>query len=356
MDPSHEADNAVGQSSESQPLSGRGTAADRKVRQFRAAEEAASSRLMAGKVERKTLLAPSKTSESWRGAGDGDRHFVSMQVAPLATLERDRGVRSRLSSGWNHIATRLRGRRWQDILLFVLEVAALAGFLVILGTSYARLRTLNREARELQRMLSDLSAETLALTPVLTPSPPEAMSTAPVARQTSEPLPIAGEVLVSVTETLVLTATPKLTPSPTLTFTPTHTATPIPQPPRRLVISKIDVDGTIVEGDTWEDLKKGIGHRVDSAKPGEVGNVVLSAHNDVYGEIFRELHTLEAGDEVLVYTDDRHYRYVVRSVQIVLPTRVEFLEPTDYPALTLITCYPYLVDTHRVVVVAELAE
>jgi sortase (surface protein transpeptidase) len=32
------------------------------------------------------------------------------------------------------------------------------------------------------------------------------------------------------------------------------------------------------------------------------------------------------------------------------------MDPTDYPALTMITCYPYLLDTHRVVVTADLAE
>jgi sortase A len=91
-----------------------------------------------------------------------------------------------------------------------------------------------------------------------------------------------------------------------------------------------------------------------SANPGETGNAVLSAHNDVYGEIFRHLNKLEPGDEVFAAWDGMLYRYVVTQVEIVSPTRVEFMDPTDYPALTMITCYPYLIDTHRVVVVAEL--
>jgi sortase A len=122
------------------------------------------------------------------------------------------------------------------------------------------------------------------------------------------------------------------------------------------MIPAIEVDAPVVEGDTWEDLKKGVGHRIGTALPGETGNMVVSAHNDTYGEIFRDLLDLGAGDEVLVYTDEGAYRYIVNRVDIVLPTQVEVMAPTDYAALTMITCYPYLLDTHRIVVVADLAE
>ena len=45
--------------------------------------------------------------------------------------------------------------------------------------------------------------------------------------------------------------------------------------------------------------------------PGRTGNVVLSAHNDVYGEIFRYLDKLAPGDQVVLYTQQRQYVYVV---------------------------------------------
>ena len=100
----------------------------------------------------------------------------------------------------------------------------------------------------------------------------------------------------------------------------------------------------------------GVGQHLGSADPGQPGNMVLSAHNDIYGQIFRDLDKLAAGDEVLVHTDAGAYRYVVHTVKIVEPTRVDVMEPTEHAALTMITCYPYLLDTHRVVVVADLAE
>jgi len=62
------------------------------------------------------------------------------------------------------------------------------------------------------------------------------------------------------------------------------------------------------------------------------------------------------GDEVTVYTDLGTYRYAVVRVDIVLPTQVEVMDPTDHAVLTMISCYPYLLDTHRVVAVAELIQ
>jgi len=136
------------------------------------------------------------------------------------------------------------------------------------------------------------------------------------------------------------------------------TAPPTPglQTARRIEIPRIQVDAPIVPGDTYEDLMMGVGQHAGSTDPGQPGNLVLSAHNDIYGEIFRELDKLEPGDEVLVHTDQGPYRYVVNTVEIVAPTRVDVMAPTDYGRLTLITCYPYLLDTHRVVVVADLAD
>jgi len=110
-----------------------------------------------------------------------------------------------------------------------------------------------------------------------------------------------------------------------------------------------------VPGDDWESLKKGVGWHLASAKPGEKGNIVLSAHNDIFGAIFRYLHKLEPGDEVYVYDRaGRRYRYVVAVKRIVEPTAVEVLRQTNEPIATLITCYPSPLNTQRLVIVAEL--
>jgi sortase A len=82
----------------------------------------------------------------------------------------------------------------------------------------------------------------------------------------------------------------------------------------------------------------------------------MSGHDDVYGEVFRYLSDLNQGDEVLVYTSDgRGFKYVVKTRFLTQPDAVEVLDPTPDPVLTLITCYPYLVDSQRLIVVCILA-
>ncbi len=113
----------------------------------------------------------------------------------------------------------------------------------------------------------------------------------------------------------------------------------------------------MVQGDGWEQLKQGVGQHIGTANPGQPGNLVLSAHNDVFGEIFRHLDKLQAGDTITVFTNIRSYTYVIEEApQIVDPTFVEAISPTVKPTVTLISCYPYLINDHRIVVQATLAE
>jgi sortase A len=129
---------------------------------------------------------------------------------------------------------------------------------------------------------------------------------------------------------------------------------PAPEQAVRIRIAAIDVDAPVVQGDGWEQLKKGVGQHLGTPNPGQNGNLVLSAHNDVYGEFFRRLDELQAGDTIEVFTNLNEYTYVVSGSEIVAPTQVDVLAQTDTPTLTLISCYPYLVDRQRIVVRAEL--
>jgi sortase A len=128
-----------------------------------------------------------------------------------------------------------------------------------------------------------------------------------------------------------------------------------PEQPLRLDLPSLDkINMTVVEGDGWEQLKQGVGHHIGSANPGTAGNVVLSAHDDIYGELFRDLDRLKPGDEAVVYTATQKFFYRIVSVQLVEPTDISIMGPTVRPTLTLISCYPYMVDTQRIVVTAEL--
>jgi len=133
---------------------------------------------------------------------------------------------------------------------------------------------------------------------------------------------------------------------------------PVPTPGSRqavrIQIPVINVDAPVVQGDGWEQLKLGVAQHAGTPDPGENGNLVLSGHNDVFGEVFRYLERLMPGDVVIVFTVQRQYTYVITGTRIVEPTQVEVMDPTPNPTLTLISCHPYLVDNHRNVVSAVL--
>ncbi len=72
-----------------------------------------------------------------------------------------------------------------------------------------------------------------------------------------------------------------------------------PEQAIRIQIPAIKVDAPVVQGDGWDQLRKGVGQHVTSSIPGKNGNVILSAHNDVFGEIFRDLDKLKTGDQII---------------------------------------------------------
>ncbi|MBH27630.1 MAG: hypothetical protein CL789_00125 [Chloroflexi bacterium] len=130
--------------------------------------------------------------------------------------------------------------------------------------------------------------------------------------------------------------------------------TPSARQATRIVIPAIQVDAPIVQGDGWEQLRRGVGQHIGTASPGQNGNLVLSAHNDIFGEIFKNLDMLLPGDTVTISTMGEQFTYVIKGTEIVEPTAVSVMDPTTTPSLTLISCYPYLIDNKRIVVFGEL--
>ncbi len=122
---------------------------------------------------------------------------------------------------------------------------------------------------------------------------------------------------------------------------------------RRIVISDIGVDSVIVQGIDPEALKLGVGQLPNGVVPGVEGNLVLAGHNDVYSEIFRDIVKLEPGMYFEVYTNKQIYTYKVTGHEIVNPQDVHVMGNRGGATATLITCYPYRVDTQRYIVYAE---
>jgi len=122
----------------------------------------------------------------------------------------------------------------------------------------------------------------------------------------------------------------------------------------RIQIPTIGIDAPIVQGDGWEQLKKGVGQKLGTANPGESGFTVLSAHNDIYGEIFRYLDQLQQGDEIIIFTPNTQYSYYVESSKIVDSPNLELTYNPNKSVLVLTSSYPYLVDNKWIVVFAYL--
>ena len=229
-------------------------------------------------------------------------------------------------------ANRSRWKRIFDGVLLTIEILAVAGLLFVLLNGVDLIRKLSQEA------VSAFIQPTLVPTPlivaVILPSghtPPNAPGGA---RPNDVEIP---EHLRPLVQSLANIAIP----------------TAGPEQATRIQIEAIHVDAPIVQGDGWEQLKKGVGQHIGSANPGESGNVVLSAHDDIFGEIFRYLDRLKPGDQILIYTNQNVHTYIVTGSKIVEPTQGEVMGATSQPTLTLISCYPYLVDNMRIVVTAR---
>ncbi len=230
------------------------------------------------------------------------------------------------------------GRRIFDGLLLLVEVSAVFGLLYVLYSGTSILQRLNQEA-DSAAAASVAALPTIAPTPVYSAVVLPSGHTPPTSPGGAQPnddeIPAHLRPLV------------QAMPAPAV---PTQG----PRQAQRIVIPAINVDAPVVQGDDWEQLKKGVGQHVGTADPGQVGNHVLTAHNDIYGEIFRALDQLQPGDEVQIQTISEIFTYVILETRVVEPTEVSVLAPSADPTITLISCYPYAVDTHRIVVTGVL--
>lgn len=122
----------------------------------------------------------------------------------------------------------------------------------------------------------------------------------------------------------------------------------------RITIPKIGVDLPVYHGTEAETLEKGVGHMESTSLPigGEYRHAVLTGHRGLpSAELFTRLDELEPGDQFYLHVLDGTLAYQVDQILTVEPQELENLvaEPgQDY--VTLVTCTPYGVNTHRLLV------
>jgi sortase A len=144
----------------------------------------------------------------------------------------------------------------------------------------------------------------------------------------------------------------------------------------RIVAESIELDAEVVDVgwqtaiqngvtvNVWAVADEAAGWHKNSALPGKGGNIVLSGHHNINGEVFRYIVDLEPGAVVTLYEGDQTYRYLVEDKFIVRdrdqPEAVrrenaKWIGSFNEERLTLVTCWPYTNNTHRVIVIAKPA-
>lgn len=251
--------------------------------------------------------------------------------------------------------------------------------LVFIGTSACRVEI--GVGAQTQKSLPDTSLTLLNNTPVmlptlsvtnvaqveitLTPNPPSEVSPQAETKLTG----------ISIQPTFTPTSLSELDSDNEPIDTPRPQSIPPAQsPPSRIVVPTIGLDAPVetvgwdiikqgkTDASVWVVPEKAAGWHQNSSLPGHGGNVVLSGHHNVGSEVFRNLVNLKKGDEIILQADGHDYYYKVTD-HFILPERgvseeqrqqnAQWIMPTTDERLTLVTCWPYSDNSHRLIVIAQ---
>lgn len=209
------------------------------------------------------------------------------------------------------------------------------------------------------------------------PSPTAVVKTSPAieTKVSPTPLPKITSSVSIITSTATITvaiqtrSTPLPPPPPTSTLIipayspPDHISAPaigLDAPVARTIWTVVDHNGT--QTSAWVIPDDAAGWHENSALPGHGSNVVLSGHHNLGIEVFRNLVDLEQDDKIILRADNRDYYYVVTD-RFILPERnvseeqrrqnAQWIMPTADERITLVTCWPYNDNSHRLIVIAK---
>lgn len=130
-----------------------------------------------------------------------------------------------------------------------------------------------------------------------------------------------------------------------------------PPTDNRLVLPGIQIDHTVVEGETIRALSaNGVWRRPQTSTPDQGGNTVMVAHRFSYNEpaTFYHLDKVFVGERFAVWWEGVEYIYEVFDIVVVDPSQIEIEAPTAEPIMTLYTCTPVWTAKDRLVVRAKL--
>ncbi len=139
--------------------------------------------------------------------------------------------------------------------------------------------------------------------------------------------------------------------------------------PEYVVAPSIGLSAAVVAtdwtpGGEWRVPDGAAGWMLNSAYAGITGNTVLAGHHNTQGEVFRRVADLHPGDSITLGTEGKAVEYRVSEV-LILPAwgispeqeqqYATWISRTRDTRLTLVTCWPYYTNSHRVIVVAKPA-
>lgn len=114
----------------------------------------------------------------------------------------------------------------------------------------------------------------------------------------------------------------------------------------------------LYQGTTRDVLARGVGHYVETAEPGAIGNFSMAGHRTTYGKPFNQIDELQNGDAVLVRTAESWFVYRVTSHEIVAPTDTDVILPVpndpgaapSEATFTMTSCHPEFSARERYIV------
>jgi len=106
----------------------------------------------------------------------------------------------------------------------------------------------------------------------------------------------------------------------------------------RIEIPRLGISALIAEGTGPAQLDRAVGHISSTVFPGQLGNCALAGHRDSF---LRGLGDVRENDVIRIDTLQDTYTYAVEWGTVVEPCRVDVLDDTASPSLTVVTCFPF---------------
>ncbi|MGI6084911.1 MAG: class D sortase [Acetivibrionales bacterium] len=125
-----------------------------------------------------------------------------------------------------------------------------------------------------------------------------------------------------------------------------------------LLIPKIDVKMLIMDGVDDDTLRVAVGRLPYTDNFDEIGNCVLAGHRSyTFGKYLHRLNELKIGDKITVQTKEKTLNYTIYNSKIIEPDDFSIIEKNDTDKiLTVFTCHPPGIGSHRLVVQATQDE